>query len=72
MPATSVDDLEPQLLTEFLARLRQSRPYMFGGLDQVRTLRRARVLVDGGTGDLVVSLGGYWRWAVTRRHCSPN
>ncbi|MGH3698278.1 MAG: ATP-binding protein [Pseudonocardiaceae bacterium] len=58
MPATSVDDLEPQLLTEFLARLRQSRPYMFGGLDQVRTLRRARVLVDGGTGDLVVSLGG--------------
>lgn len=48
VPTTSVDDLDPQLLTEFLARLRQSRPYVFGGLDQVGALRRARVLVDGG------------------------
>jgi len=58
VPATGVDDLGPQLVAEFLARLRQSRPYVFGGLDQVAALRRARVLVDGGSGDLVLSLGG--------------
>lgn len=55
VPGTSVTDLDPRLMAEFLARLRQTRPHAFADLDEVPALRRARVLV-GEVG--AVSLGG--------------
>lgn len=52
---TGVADLEPRLLAEFLARLRQTRPYAFADLEDAAALRRAKVLVGS---DDAVSLGG--------------
>ncbi|GAA3676624.1 hypothetical protein GCM10022267_74370 [Lentzea roselyniae] len=58
VPGTSIRDLEPTLVAEFLARLRVSRPYAFGDLDETAALRRARILVEGPSGEFVTSLGG--------------
>ncbi|GGP43779.1 hypothetical protein GCM10010185_14340 [Saccharothrix coeruleofusca] len=58
VPGTSVQDLDRRLVAELLARLRVSRPYAFSELDETTALRRARVLVQDGSGELVVSLGG--------------
>ncbi|MGI9003684.1 MAG: ATP-binding protein [Pseudonocardia sp.] len=55
VPGTSIADLDPRLVAEFLARLRQSRPYAFADLDEMAALRRAKVLVGQ---DGVASLGG--------------
>lgn len=55
VPGTNVGDLDPRLVSEFLARVRQSRPYAFGDLDDHAALRRAKVVVGP---DAVVSLGG--------------
>jgi ATP-dependent DNA helicase RecG len=55
VPGTGIDDLDSRLVAEFLARLRQSRPYAFADLDDAPALRRAKVIV-GGEG--VVSLAG--------------
>lgn len=52
---TSTADLEPRLVAEFLARIRQNRPYAFADLDDAAALRRAKVIVGP---DSVVSLGG--------------
>lgn len=53
VPGTGMTDLDPGLVSAFLSRVRQSRPYAFAGLDDVAALRRAKVLV----GD-TISLGG--------------
>jgi ATP-dependent DNA helicase RecG len=58
VPDTSVDDLDPELIAEFLARLRNNRPHSFAQLDRLSVLRRTRVLVEDSSGSLVVSLGG--------------
>lgn len=55
VPGTGIDDLDSRLVAEFLARLRQSRPYAFSDLDDTPALRRAKVIV-GSEG--VVSLAG--------------
>lgn len=55
VPGTGIVDLDSRLVAEFLARLRQSRPYAFADLDDGPALRRAKVIV-GGEG--VVSLAG--------------
>ncbi|MCY7340688.1 MAG: putative DNA binding domain-containing protein [Pseudonocardia sp.] len=52
---TGAADLAPRLVAEFLARLRQTRPYAFADLDTDAALRRAKVIV-GPAGSL--SLGG--------------
>lgn len=55
VPGTGSADLDPRLVAEFLARLRQTRPYAFADLDDTAALRRAKVLVGQ---DDAVSLGG--------------
>ena len=55
---TGLDDLDPTMVDELVARLRTSRPYAFKDLDRMAVLRRAKVLVSGSAGEDVVSLGG--------------
>lgn len=55
VPGTGAADLDHRLVAEFLARLRQTRPYAFADLDEDAALRRAKVVV-GPAGTL--SLGG--------------
>ncbi len=58
VPGTSVADLDSRLVAEFLARLRQARPYAFGDLDDQAALRRAKVVAATDAGEWVLSLGG--------------
>jgi ATP-dependent DNA helicase RecG len=69
VPGTGVADLDPRLVAEFVARLRQSRPYAFADLDDAPALRRAKVIV-GGEG--VVSLAGLLALAKLPREYLPQ
>jgi ATP-dependent DNA helicase RecG len=55
VPGTGSAQLDRRLVAEFLARLRQTRPYAFADLDEGAALRRAKVIVGP---DDALSLGG--------------
>lgn len=51
-------DLDERLVEAYVARVRASRPYAFGGLDTEAVLRQSKILVDDEQGQERVSLGG--------------
>ncbi|MBF6093479.1 ATP-binding protein [Nocardia cyriacigeorgica] len=57
VPGTGIDDLNPAAVSALLDRLRKSRPHAYAGLDDHDVLRRMRVLVRSGDGE-VLSVAG--------------
>ncbi|WP_027928153.1 ATP-binding protein [Amycolatopsis benzoatilytica] len=60
VPGAGIDELDPDLVSTFVARLRQQRPYAFADLSRLDVLRRIKVLAgDQATVAGLLALGRY-------------
>lgn len=57
VPEASIDDLSPELVSNYVARLREEQPRVFAGLSEVEALKQARILRQDKQGQEAPILG---------------